>query len=268
MGQTIDDAVAKWKRRGYREDAGSLGVLELVKFRSVSTPWLVFWTLLGLLPGAIYYFYAQLKSDERLRFTVSESGKVVVERRVSLLTRLGPLFGAAVLLPVGTFILYTGVLKVRAVSREEAERTQAELAAIQPVFTLAGTPVFVPGTATQGPVLKWEGMLTNQSATAWTGAEVVCRLKFRRGKGEVEDRESRSALAGGRNTWKLEPQPTPEQPWPQGEARKFKCETLPGKHVGIAQPESVVLDVIVPAKGGHYPWTSGALPVPPPSAGR
>ena len=191
MGQSIDEAVAKWKRRGFLEDPASVGGVELIRFRSLSMPWLVFWTLLGLLPGAIYYFYAQLKSDERIQLTVSDSGKVQVTWRVSLVNRLGPPF-AVVLLPVGAFLLYSGVLKARAASRAAAEKDKAELAAIQPVFTLNGAPVFVPGTATQGPVLKWEGTLTNLSSTAWAGAELVCRLKFRRGKGEVEERESRS----------------------------------------------------------------------------
>lgn len=267
MGQSIDEAVAKWKRRGFLEDPASVGGVELIRFRALSMPWLVFWTLLGLLPGAIYYFYAQLKSDERIQLTVSDSGKVQVTWRVSLVNRLGPPF-AVVLLPVGAFLLYSGVLKARAASRAAAEKDKAELAAIQPVFTLNGAPVFVPGTATQGPVLKWEGTLTNLSSTAWAGAELVCRLKFRRGKGEVEERESRSALAGGKSSWRIEPPPSAEQPWAQWEPRRFWCETPAGKHVGIAQPESVALDVIVPARGGRYPWTSGALPMPAPSAAR
>jgi formate dehydrogenase subunit gamma len=48
----------------------------------------------------------------------------------------------------------------------------------------------------------------------------------------------------------------------------FFRTTPPGKHVGIAQPESVALDVIVPARGGRYPWTSGPLPVPAPALAR
>jgi len=268
MGQTIDDAVAKWKRRGYREDAGSLGVVELVSFRSRSTPWLVFWTLLGMLPGVIYHFYAQLKSDERVQLSVTPEGKLVEVRKASWVNRLGPLLGAVLLLPAGGFILYGSVLRYRAESRQQVEAQRQLEVATQPVFTLEGVPLFVPGTATSGPMLKWEGTLTNQSALDWTGAELVCRLKFRRGKGEVEEHESRSALAGGKNTWRLEPDPSPEAPWVKGQVKRFRCETPPGKHVGIAQPESVALDVIVPARGGRYPWTSGPLPVPAPALAR
>ncbi|MBM4377682.1 MAG: hypothetical protein FJ086_00010 [Deltaproteobacteria bacterium] len=261
MGQSIDDAVAKWKRRGYREGAGSLGVVEVVRFRAHSTPWLVFWTLLGLLPGVIYYFYAQLKSGERVQLSVTPEGNLVEVRKASWVNRLGPPFGALVLLPVGVFILYASVLRVRAEGRTSEEALRQLEAATRPVFTLEGTPVFVPGTATSGPVLRWEGTLTNQSTLDWTGAELVCRLKFRRGKGEVEQHESRSALAGGRSSWRLEPAPSPEAPWVKGQGRRFRCETVAGKHVGVAQPESVALDVIVPARGGHYPWTSGPLQV-------
>jgi hypothetical protein len=268
MGQSIDDAVAKWKRRGYREDAGSVGVVELVSFRSLSVPWLVFWTLLGLLPGAIYYFYAQLKSDERVQLSVRSDGKLVEARKASWVNRLGPPLGLLLLLPAGVFILYAAVLRARAEGRAQAEAQRQLEQATRPVFTLEGAPVFVPGTATAGPVLRWEGTLTNQSALDWPGAELVCRLKFRRGKGEVEEHESRSALSGGRSSWRVEPAPTPEAPWVKGQVKRFRCETTPGKHVGIAQAESAALDVIVPARGGRYPWTTGPLPVAPPAVAR
>jgi|GEM_PF-3430599 len=45
MGAGTEQEAARWNRRGYAEAGGSAGVVELVKFRAVSIPRLLFWVL-------------------------------------------------------------------------------------------------------------------------------------------------------------------------------------------------------------------------------
>lgn len=266
MDARIEQEAAKWKGRGFVEADGNAGVVELVKFRTLSVPWLLFWVLFGLWPAVVYGVYSLLKSDDRVRISVTPGGVLLVDREVSLVNRLGPPLAGLLLLPLALGLVLWGVVRFYGVGMLVGDARK--VADIQPVFAVSGAPVFVPGTDEAGPVLRWEGTLTQQVEAAWPGAELICRLKYRLPSGAPEVRESRSALAGGKSTWTLQPLPTEAAPWTKGQPRAFRCETPPGKPAGAVQPVSAVLDVVVSARNGRFPWTTGELPLSAPAAGR
>ena len=249
----LQEGVREWKRRGFTEVDGGLSGVELVKYPELSVPLLLLWFLLGLWPGLLYLAYWKLKSEDRVRLSLAPGGMLLVDRDVSFVNRAGPVLGW----------LYVGLLGLALVSGVVAllllrPADGRKVPSAQPQFQVVGMPVFVPGTASVGPKVRWEGKLVHKGAVPWPALELECRARYRRGTGEVEMRASRSALAGhGQDSWKVEPAPSPERPFLPGESRAFRCETLPGKHVGVAQPVDAVMDVLVQAPNGRFAWTTG-----------